>query len=196
MSHDRSNRSVKNEHLFILLVCCASLAAPALALKSDREQPIQIEADRLDVDDAKGTSVYKGNVRYVQGTIVITADEVHIFSTAQRELDKVLANGNPATFQQKQERNQQLIKGRAQQMEYRAGEQYLLMNGSAHIWQCGNEFSGSTVEYFVADETVRAAKDAAGSERVQVVIQPRNETAADDPCASKQVETPLGAKTP
>lgn len=166
----------------LLLLAVAVAAGPVLALQNDRDQPIQIEADRLDVDDARGISVYRGNVRYVQGTIVLTADEVRLFTNAKREVESVVADGNPATFEQRLERNQQLVKGRAQHMEYRAIEQYLMMSGSANVSQCGNEFSGSVLEYFVGNETVRASKDKDSGERVQVVIQPRGE-GATDPCA-------------
>ncbi len=165
------------------MLIAVMLAAPVSALDSDRDQPIQIEADRLDVDDAKGISVYRGNVRYVQGSIVMVADEVQIFTNTNREVEKVLADGDPVTFEQRMESNQQLIKGRGQHMEYRALDQYLMLSGSANVSQCGNEFSGSVLEYFVGEEMVRATKDQETGERVQVVIQPRGDSPRTDPCA-------------
>lgn len=163
-----------------LMIWCAVPAA--LALKSDREQPIQIEADRLDVDESKGISVYRGNVRYVQGTLLLTADELQIFVNQKREVEKVIAEGNPVTFQQRLDSNQQLVKGRGSHLEYRALEQYVVLSGSAQVTQCGNEFSGALLEYFVAEELVRAAKDKDSGERVQVVIQPRGEAPQQNPC--------------
>jgi lipopolysaccharide export system protein LptA len=42
-----------------------------MALSSDREQPINLEADAADIDDLKGISIYTGNVVLTQGSMVI-----------------------------------------------------------------------------------------------------------------------------
>ena len=63
------------KHLKLILIA-ASLGAPwaVMAMTGDREQPIHIEADSVDIDDKKGVSIYRGNVRMTQGSIVLTAD--------------------------------------------------------------------------------------------------------------------------
>ena len=62
----------------------------ALALKSDREQPIRIQANNGVIDDAAGKSTYTGNVHIEQGTLNIVADEVQIFM-AEDEVVKIIA---------------------------------------------------------------------------------------------------------
>ena len=44
---------------FLLL---ATLSLSAVALESDQDQPIQIEADAAMIDEANGNSIHKGNV--------------------------------------------------------------------------------------------------------------------------------------
>ena len=49
----------------------ATLATPALAEKADREKPINLEADRMSMDDINKVQVYEGNVILTQGTLQI-----------------------------------------------------------------------------------------------------------------------------
>ncbi|MFI4923287.1 MAG: LptA/OstA family protein, partial [Burkholderiales bacterium] len=51
--------------LSALLVC-----SPALAERADRGKPVNVEADKVNVDDANKVSVFEGNVVLTQGTIV------------------------------------------------------------------------------------------------------------------------------
>ena len=53
------------------LLCCAllALAATAGAEKADRDKPVNLEADRVTVDDAKQLATFEGNVVLTQGTL-------------------------------------------------------------------------------------------------------------------------------
>ncbi|MGQ7793084.1 LptA/OstA family protein [Faunimonas sp. B44] len=52
-------------------------------LSTDSDQPIQIEADRLEVRDAEKIAIYKGNVRVLQGATVLKTAEMRVFYTGQ-----------------------------------------------------------------------------------------------------------------
>ena len=56
----------------MLLACL--LCAPVLAEKSDRAKPVNVEADKLTIDDVKKESVFEGNVTLTQGTLMLKAD--------------------------------------------------------------------------------------------------------------------------
>src|SRR5258707_15469599 len=62
------------------LAICAlmALGAPALAEKADREKPINLEADRVSIDDAKQTALFEGNVLLTQGTMQIRGDRMEV----------------------------------------------------------------------------------------------------------------------
>lgn len=173
-------------HLSCAGLIALLLAGPALGLDSDREQPITIEADRLDVDDAKGVSVYRGDVRYTQGTLELKAAEVTVFSTQERSLARVVANGKPATFKQQIDPAGGVLNGKADNIEYAVAAQRLRLQGSAHLVYCGDEFESDHIEYLAAKDLVKAGKSSAGGGRVQVTIQPRvrdeNGKLAQSPC--------------
>ena len=180
----------------IYLVTCLCLvglwSGSSGAMTGDKEQPITIEADRVDIDDKKGVSIYKGKVQVTQGSMVLMADTVTTYTVGdkqvkQRELDKIIAVGAPAQFRQlldtkdaKTGKNEE-VRGQAQRIDYFAREERLVLQGGGHIWKEGDEFSGNIIEYDVAQETVKAAMgnvagQAAGGappERVHAVIQPR-----------------------
>ncbi len=179
----------------IYLATCLFLIGPwpgtSAAMTADKEQPITIEADRVDIDDKKGVSIYQGKVRVTQGSMVLTADTVTTYAvgdkkTKQRELDKITAVAAPAHFRQlldtkdpKTSKNEEM-RGKAQRIDYFAREERLVLQGSSHLWKEGDEFSGNIIEYDIAQEAVKAAMGNVGGqageapqERVHAVIQPR-----------------------
>lgn len=159
---------------------------PALALSSDKQQPIHIEADSVVIDDARGTAVYRGNVRYTQGSTHLEADEVTVYSADRHNVDKAVADGKPATFRQRLDNQGEDMRGQALHIEYFAADERVVLQGDAHLWQGKNEFSGSRIDYDTVKEIVKAAKAAADESRVQVIIQPRQppESAVAPPAAS------------
>ena len=177
----------KQRARFLWWVCAAGMPfviSQAQALPSDMEAPIKIEADQLDVDDARGVSVYRGKVKFTQGTLELTADEVTLSATTDRALDKATARGKPATFTQQIDINGGIVTGRAERIEYNAKAEQMTLEGSAHLLYCGDEFQGSRIEYFVRQDLVKASKSGADTGRVQVILQPRKrqDGAAQSPC--------------
>ena len=61
-----------NIQKFFLAALTAALAAPVFALSTDRDQAIEVHADRFDGDEVKQTAVYTGNVIVDQGSMQIT----------------------------------------------------------------------------------------------------------------------------
>lgn len=52
-------------------------------LSADSDQPIQIEADRLEVRDQEKLAVYQGNVRVLQGETLLKTAELRVFYAGQ-----------------------------------------------------------------------------------------------------------------
>ena len=96
----------RNLKPILLLAClCALLAsAPARALKTDKNQPINVHSDHGDFqadpkNSSNGVGVYTGHVVITQGSIVINADKA-VFHVVDNNLDTADITGNPATFVQ------------------------------------------------------------------------------------------------
>ena len=187
---DRIYRGVLK--LILIAASLGLLPAAVMAMTGDREQPIHIEADSVDIDDKKGISVYRGNVRMTQGSIVLTADTVTTYASfvtetkpgaegkkKERQLDKIIAEGKLANYRQLLDskdavtgKNEEL-RARAERIDYFASEERVVLQRSAYLWKEGSEFSGNVIEYSGREETVKASKAQTGQERVQAVIQPR-----------------------
>ena len=158
----------------VLLVLLLQLPLPVLALSSDREQPIHIASDRLDIDETSGISTYQGNVHYTQGTIVMDAD-IMIVHTRDGQLDKLEAFGDPAQYRQQLDHEDGKLSAEAKSMEYVSEAEKLILRENVHVVKGENVFTGNIVEYNTKDEIVSARKAESGEERVQVIIQPRKQ---------------------
>ncbi len=147
----------------------------ALALDSDRDQPIQIVADVAVRDELAGETRYEGNVVLTQGSLVITADTLSI-SHKVDEADKIVATGRPATLVQQPTPNQAPVDASAIRIEYVRSQDLVRFLKNARIAQDGSTLSGSQIDYLVSQRSVRAAgtPGAGGASRVEVVIPPEN----------------------
>ena len=63
--------------VFTVLVALAlGLPGSASALSTDRDQPINLEADEAELDQTEGVSTYVGNVVVTQGSMKVESDRM------------------------------------------------------------------------------------------------------------------------
>lgn len=63
-------------------------------LNQDTTLPVEVQADQLSINNADGTAVFAGNVRVVQGEMVMAANEVLVkYGTDQKSIDQLIATG-------------------------------------------------------------------------------------------------------
>ncbi len=170
-------------------VCCA--APPAFALQTDRQQPIFIEADRADMDDQKGISVYRGNVTLTQGSMALRCDVLTAHHSPQtRTLIDAVAEGAPAHFRQKSSTEKEEVVATAPRMEYLVDKQLLYLLGDAEVTQGRNVFRGKRIEYSLNDAQVHA--DGAGTPggRVRITLLPHEK--GNGPSKTGEHEDPSG----
>jgi lipopolysaccharide export system protein LptA len=166
-------------YVFVFYICCLGLTGPAQAERADRGKPINLEADRVSVDDAQKTSVFEGKVVMTQGTLTIRADKV----TVRRDPEGHQygsANGNPATFRQKRDGANEYIDGEAERIEYNGKlDKVEFFNRARLRREPADEVRGNYISYDSRTEfftvTGGAGPAASGSPdaRVHAVIQPR-----------------------
>lgn len=163
-------------------LAAALLAAPALAEKTDREKPVNVEADRMLVDDAKKESVFEGNVLVTQGTLQLRGDRVIVRQDAEG-FSYGIAYGKPATFRQKREGYDEYIDGFADRLEYDGRKDQLQMFSAAKLTKGTDEVRGDYISYNAKTEffQVLGSGKAASSPndpnaRVRAVIQPKPKT--------------------
>jgi lipopolysaccharide export system protein LptA len=153
-----------------LLTALLLLPLAAHALPEDRDQPIKVAADSASFDQKSGVAVYRGNVIIQQGTLEIRADQVTINVDKAGAVQRSIATGKPAHYQQKQDEKKGLVTADAKQIEYNAADQKMTLTGDAHLKQDTSSFQGSVITYFMDKQQVDAQADV-GS-RVQLNFQP------------------------
>ena len=94
-----------------------TFSCSVLAEKADREKPINLEADRVTVDDAKQIANFEGQVVLTQGTLIIRGDRMEVRQDNQG-FKSGITWGNLAYFRQKREGYDEFIEGWAERIEY------------------------------------------------------------------------------
>jgi lipopolysaccharide export system protein LptA len=156
---------------------CLRLAALSLALLmpsawglvEDRDQPIEITADRALRDDTRGYTVYNGDVRLTQGSLVIEADRITLFHNSG-SADRVVAEGQPARMQQVQNPGEEPMKARALRIIYLVEAERVQLRQQARVEQDGATLEGDSIDYLIPQQIVRADTESGSGGRVQVVI--------------------------
>lgn len=154
-----------------LLLVLVLLPVNSWALSSDREQPMLIEADRAELDDANGISIYRGNVKVTQGTLVLTGDIMTVH-TKGNDIEKVIIEGQPATYRQRPDNKDKDVRARALHMEYFTNPEKIVLTKQAEVEQEGDVLRSERIEYDVPTDKVNAGTDQP-NERVRITIQPR-----------------------
>ena len=152
---------------------------PILADRADRDKPVNLEADRVDLDDAKKEAVFVGAVTLTQGTLTIKADKIIVKQDAEG-FQYGIAYGNPAHFRQKREGYDEYIEGFSERLEYDGKADKMQMFTNARIQRGGDEVRGDYISYNAVTEffqVIGGAKSSAatgnGQGRVRAVIQPK-----------------------
>jgi lipopolysaccharide export system protein LptA len=154
---------------FLVLAILFGTAGTAHALASDKDQPVQLSADSVDMDEDKGISVYKGDVDLRQGSMRLRADQVTIRHRG-RAPEKVIAVGSPVHFQQ--DTGKGLVKARGKRAEYEVNGEVLVLIGKASLTRAGNTTRSDRIVYDRVRHKVKAGAAAEGKQRVQITIQP------------------------
>ena len=162
----------------LTLVLALAPTTPARALESDQQQPLSLEADAAEMDEAKRLSVYTGKVIVRQGTLEIRADQVTIHHAEDKRPELIIAPGQPATYQQQVEGEQRPIQAEALRMEYQATKDEITLIDQAVVFQGTDTFRSDRIVYDRLNARVKAGTSAQGKERVRIHITPQNEPKA------------------
>jgi lipopolysaccharide export system protein LptA len=165
---------MKPSLLHALLVAALALPSAALALPEDREQPIEIEADRAELDDATGRAVYSGSVRLDQGTLRVTADRLEI-QTDRARVTRITAegaeDGEPARYRQIPREGEQPVRASADTIVYDTTTETIELSGDARLEQAEDRFEGDRISYDLRTRKVAAEAGRSGAP-VRMVIEP------------------------
>ena len=159
------------------LVLMLSIAGAAHAEKADREKPINLEADRVSVDDAKQISTFEGRVVLTQGTLIIRGDRMEVRQDNQG-FKTGITWGSLAYFRQKRDGYDEYIEGWAERIDYEGRADKVQMFNRASMKKGGDEVSGNYISYDANTEFFQVTgggkqTSAEGNSRVRAVLQPK-----------------------
>ncbi len=165
----------------LLLLCLMLLCVPVShAEKADRDKPIDIDADKAEVDDARQISTFTGNVVVVQGTMVIHGDKM-VVTQDKDGFKHGTAYGHPATYRQKREGLDEYVEGYGERIEYDTRANMVDFYVHARVKRGQDEVRSEHVTYNASTEIFQAddkGADNGAPKRVHAVLYPKPKPAS------------------
>ena len=132
---------------------------------NDRDQPVVIQADEVDMDLKSGQRTYRGHVEVTlgepdeEGFIEIRADQIEMtFSNEQLAL--ALATGDPARFRQRPVGKNQTVVGKGQTIELDEVKNEVTLRGGASLNQQPDTGCGDTIVYHLRSGKLQVRGDS------------------------------------
>ena len=138
----------------------------------DRNQPVTVDADRMERYGKEGLVVFSGNVVVRQNNSVQYADRMEVY--LDEKGDRILRTVSTGTVKII---TRDCRTGTARRAEYQDLEQRVVLSGNARVWQDDNVVSGDTITIFLAQD--KSIVQGGKQERVKAVFHPRNDTRDD-----------------
>ena len=147
-----------------------SLSLPLMALESDRQQPLEVNANSTDGTLGDGVTTLRGNVDIRQGTLHITADEAEVNKVDGR-VNSVTFRGKPAFLEQEIE-EQGLVQARANTIDYQVASGLVTLTGNADVKHPQYQISGESLIYDLNIQHFKGSGDENGNGRIHIRLDP------------------------
>jgi len=153
--------------LACLLLCLAG--SEAHALKTDRQQPLDVNADSSDGTLGDGVATLRGNVEIRQGTLLIRADVANVQKSEGR-VQRIELNGEPVRLEQEIEQ-EGLVTARARTIEYEVASGIVTLTGAADVVHPQYHISGEVLVYDMNLQHFQGSGDEEGG-RIRIRLDP------------------------
>ena len=156
----------------LILLIALFLSTYTFALTEDAQQPIEIEAESVMVDEAAGFNEFIGDAEVRQGSLVMTAEIIQVQTNADG-VETMIAKGTPdqpAKYIQSQENQARLIEATATLITYDVNDGMIFLVGDAYLVQGFDSFSGDSLTYDINNDKVLVKGSEDGTKRVKFKI--------------------------
>jgi lipopolysaccharide export system protein LptA len=174
-----------------------ALFGTAHAEKGDRDKPINLEADRVSIDDINKVQVFEGNVVMTQGTMQLRTSKLVVTQDADG-FQKGVATGGVnglARFRQKRDGRDEYIEGEAERIVHDSRSEKTeffvrgwVKSGLDEVKGHYISYDATTEKYVVTNDGSTKSATGQSQARVRAIIQPRGKTA---PAEDKSTPLPL-----
>lgn len=150
--------------LFLLLAC-----EPLHALKTDRQQPLDVKADSTDGTLGDGMATLQGNVEIRQGTLYVRADVANV-TKLEGKVNRIDLTGSPVHLEQEIE-TEGLVSAEAANISYEVATGIVTLTGAADVVHPQYHISGEKLIY---DMNLQHFQGSGGEEngRIQIRLDP------------------------
>jgi lipopolysaccharide export system protein LptA len=152
------------------MLCLLSFSMSAVALESDRQQPLEINANATDGTLGDGITTMRGDVEIRQGTLHITADEAEV-KKADGRVQSVTFRGQPAYLEQEIE-EQGLVKATAGTIDYQVATGIVTLTGDADVQHPQYQISGDILTYDLKVQHFEGSSAEDGNGRIHIRLDP------------------------
>jgi len=154
--------------LLMLYLLLFSLSSPAL--ESDRQQPLEINANSTDGTLGDGITTMRGDVEIRQGSLHITADEAEV-KKANGRVQSVVFRGQPAFLEQEIE-GQGVVKATARTIDYQVANGLVTLTGDADVQHPQYHISGDLLTYDLKVQHFEGSSTENGNGRIHIRLDP------------------------
>jgi lipopolysaccharide export system protein LptA len=144
------------------------IAQGSMSVSADQGQATK-QATGLDFDNSLW--VFRGNVKITMNDGLLSSDDAEI-NFAKKSLAKAVANGKPASFEQKVEKTGKIAHGHADSIDYDADKGMVRLSKNAYLSDGQTEIRGELLRYNVLAQSIVAEASEQNSQRVHIIITP------------------------
>jgi len=154
----------------VLALACLAFPWQVLAKSTDRNQPMEMEADGQDcnVADENSKCLFTGNVVIRQGTLDVRAARAEVIRR-NGDIEQVILTGKQATMKQQMD-DGSMMNARADRIVFEPAKDLLTLTGNFNIESPRGSNSGQKMVYNMGTGQMQSGGDGT---RVRTVIQPR-----------------------
>ena len=164
----------------LLLFCLLSNSWAAESIEK-----VFINADHMLLNIESGSSVYSGNVKISQGTLILTGDKLTL-EQSNGEIKRLTVTGKPARYSHVTETGEN-IEAESEHMVYITSQNKLVMTINARLQQPEHEVSSQKIIYdtqnkiiIAGDKNGSSSADAASDttkekQRVKITLTPKKQ---------------------
>lgn len=170
MSKVVMSQSHKRPTLIASLLAVLMPFTAAQALQSDREQPLEVNAQGTEGSLGDGPTMLKGQVEIRQGTLLITADQAEVLKS-EGKVARVTFTGSPATLEQEIE-EQGMVSAQANRITYEVSAGTVELAGKADVNHPQYRISGDMLTYDLDTQHFEGTGSDNGDGRISIRLEP------------------------
>jgi lipopolysaccharide export system protein LptA len=140
-----------------------------MALESDRQQPLTINADATDGTLGDGMATLRGRVEIHQGSLLVRADLAEV-EKVDGKVRQVILTGSPVLLQQDIE-NEGLVTATAQTINYQVATGIVTLTGAADVNHPQYQISGEVLVYDMNKQHFQGS-GGDGNGRIRIELAP------------------------